>query len=124
MLELLHGDRRERVQLRPEVAQRTQQLVGAVLAEQRRGLDDDEGTAAERLRDVRDRREMQEASDRRDLVGDRVDPTPPRAQHFRSALEREEEDTGVDLAYGVELELQRGHDAERPTAAAKCPEQV
>src|SRR4051795_91415 len=117
MLELLHGDRRERVQLRAEVAQRTQQLVGAVLAEQRRGLDDDERAAAERLRNVRDRRELEEASDGRDLLGNAVDPAPPRAQHFGSALEREEEDTGIHLADGVELELQRGDDAERPAAA-------
>jgi hypothetical protein len=123
-LQLLRGDRREGVHSRTELTQRPQQLVGAVLPEQRRRLDDDERLAPHRLGDVRNRRELQEAANRRHLIRDGVDPAPPRAQHLGAPLQREEEDARVDLADRVERELERRDDAERAAAAAQSPEEV
>ena len=51
-------------------------------------------------------------------------PLAPRVQHLGGALAREEEDAGVDLRDRVELELERGDDAEVAAAAAERPEQL
>lgn len=119
----LDRNRRERVHGGPELPQRLQERVGGSFAEERGRLDDDEGSAAQRLRNVRDRRELQEASDGGDLVWHVLDPASPGTEHFRAALDREEQHTGVDLGDRVELELERGDDAER-AAATERPEEL
>ena len=106
---------------RPERAQRAQELVGRVLAQEGRCFDDDERSAAQRLGDVGDRRELQEPADRRDLIRHVFDPAPPCSQHLGSTLEREEQHAGVHLGNRIERELERRHDAERTTATSKRP---
>src|SRR5204863_360881 len=98
---------RREVAVRPSCIPRRQR----VLPEQRRRLDHGERLATEVLRERRDRRELQETTDRRDLVRHGVDPASPRAQHLGAAFEREEEDAGMDVRDRVERELERGHDA-------------
>ena len=94
------------------------------LAAEERGLDDDERLAAQELRQVRDRRELEHAADRRDLVRHAREPLVPRVQHLARALVREEQNAGVDLADRVQVELERGHDAEVAAAAAQRPEEL
>ena len=69
MLQILDGDRRERVQLRAEPAQGLQELRRLEVVHDHRRLDDDERATAKRLREGREGRELQEASDRGHLVG-------------------------------------------------------
>ena len=69
-------------------------------------------------------RELEHAADRRDLVGHARQPLVPRVQDLARALEREEQDAGVDLVDRVQLELDRRHDAEVAAAAAERPEEL
>ncbi len=87
-------------------------------------LDDDEGLAADRLRDLRDRRELEDAADGRHLVRQIVRPGAPRLQHLGRPVDREPEDPGVDLLEREEVELDRGDDPEGAAAAAERPEEV
>jgi hypothetical protein len=115
---------RERVHRRAELAQRLQQLGAFALVAEHDRLDDHELTAAKRLRDVRDGRELEDATNRRDLVRDGGRPGMPRVENLGGALPREEEDARVDLGNRVQLELERGDDPEVPAAAAKRPEEL
>ena len=96
-------NRRERVDSRAELPQRPEELVRCGLVEERCRLDDDERPAAERLRDVRDRRELQEATDRRHFVRHVLDPVAPSVQHFLGTLDREEEHARVHFRDRIEL---------------------
>ena len=116
-----HG---ERVHQRAEVAHGRHQPATLVLAA---GVDpphDGEGAAAQRLGQRRIGREVQDRRPRHELVGERRQQLPPRVQHVARALEREEQRARVELRVGVDLELDRGDDAEVAVAAAQRPEQV
>ena len=118
------GHGRERVDLGLEVAQRAEQLAPLRLVAEERGLDDDELPAAERLGHLRDRRDLEHAADRRDLLRRVLRPLGPGAEHLGRALDRPDEPAGVRLGDRVERDLDRGDDAEAAAAAAERPEQV
>jgi hypothetical protein len=80
------------------------------------GLDHDELASADRLGDLLERRELKDAPNRGDLVGNRARPLEPGVQHLGRALPREEEDAGVDVRDRVQLDLERGDDAEAAAA--------
>ena len=67
---------------------------------------------------------MEDAPERGDLLRDRLHPLAPGVEDLARALDREEEDAGIQLGRLVELQLDRGHDPEAPPAAADGPEQV
>ena len=123
--QLLDGDRRDRVHDRAERAQRLEQAlaVGVLVAGPDR-LDDHERLAADGLRDLRDRRELEDAADRGHLVRQVVRPGAPRLQDLGRPVDREPEDAGVDLRDREEVELDRRDDPEGAAAAAERPEQV
>ena len=126
-VELRDPDRRhhrEGVDRRPERAQRLEQLRALVLAAHVHGLDDDELLTTEEVRQLRERRELEDPAHRGDLVRHRPRPVEPRVQHLGRALPGEEEDARVDLRDLVELHLDRRHDAEVAAAAPKRPEEL
>jgi hypothetical protein len=84
------------------------------------GLDEGETAASQGLGDVGDRREVQDPADRRDRVGEGLDPVAPGVLHLACPLDRPEHRAGVELGRLVEHDLDRYHDAE--VAAAKDDE--
>ena len=87
------GHRRDRVHRRPERAQRREQRVGLGRVAEVDRLDDDERLAAQRLGDLRDRREVEDAPDRRHLVGHAAaSQLAPGVQHLAAALDRAPQD--------------------------------
>ena len=118
------GRRREGVHRGAQRAQRREQLRRGRLVAEVGHLDDDERLPAQRLGDVLERREVQDAPDRGGLVGHRAHPLAPGAQDLGGALDGEGEHPGVELVDRVELELDGGDDAEVAAAAAHGPEEV
>ena len=118
------GDGREGVDLRLEGEQRGEELAARGLVPLVRGLHDHDLAAAEDLRDVRDRRELEHAPDGGDLLGDVARPLGPGAEHLAGALHRPDQPAGVRLGDGVEGDLDLGDDAEAAAAAPERPEEV
>ena len=108
----------------PRSRTRPQEVAAVGLgAEVGRHHDRERAAAGERGH-VRDRREVDDRRPRHQLVGQRRQQRAPRPQHLGRALDREEHGAGVQLVDGIDLELDRGHDAEVAAAAAQRPEQV
>ena len=99
------------VELRLERAQRRQDVGVA----EDRGLDDHERRAAGRVDDP---------AQRRDLLRHGRGPVAPGGEDLLGALDRPHQRAALQLLDGIELELDRGHDAELPAAAAQRPEQL
>ena len=118
------GHRRERVDLGLEVEERAQELAPRCLVAEVRGLDDHDLAAAERRRHLRDRRKLQQATDRGHLLGDGARPVGPRGEHLARAVHRPDEPAGERLGDGVERDLDRRDDAEAAAAAPERPEEV
>ena len=89
------------------------------------GLDDHERLAPQGLRDHRDRREVQEPSDGRQVVGRiGVRQVAPGGQDLAGALDRVPEQARVRLGDREELQLDRRDNAEAAAAAAQRSEDV
>ncbi len=117
-------DGSERVHRRVEGSQLLRELDAFALGAREDRLDDHEAVPAERLGHVRDRREVQDAADRGDGIGQRLGPVAPGLKHLTGPLDRPEHRAGVQFWLLVERDLERGHDAEVAAAAANGPEQV
>ena len=115
---------REGVDLGTELAQRPDQLGAARLVALVDDLDHGERASAQRLGDVGQRRQAQDACRRGGGVGGGVGPAAVAVENVGAALDREDEPAGVDLGERVEVELDRGDHAEAPAAAAQRPEHV
>ena len=116
---------RERVALGPEVAQRPQQRAALGLA--RRGTPPSRRRTSARGRTPARRGAAGSGcSDAHDMSssGSVGQQRAPGVQHLGRALEREEHRARVELVDRVDVELDRGHDAEVAAAAAQRPEQV
>jgi len=74
---------RERVHRGAERAERLEELDALALVPEHDGLDDREAAAPQRLRDLRDRRELEDPADRGHLVRHGRRPGVPRVQHLR-----------------------------------------
>ncbi|MBA2298874.1 MAG: hypothetical protein H0W14_12655, partial [Actinobacteria bacterium] len=122
--ELLHGDGGDRVHNRIQAAERSEQALTLCFLAQPDRLDDDERLATNRLRDLRDRGELEDPPHRGHLVRQVGRPGAPDLQDLCGPLDREPEDPRVDLLDREEVELDRGHDREGPAAAAERPEEV
>jgi hypothetical protein len=116
-----HG---ERVPLRAELAQRPQQRGALGGASEEGGHHDRVRAPAREGRHVGDGREVQQRGPRHELVRELVPHGVPGVQHLVGALESEEVRAGVQLVDLDDAELDGGHDAEVPAAAAQCPEQL
>ena len=117
-----HG--REGVHRGAELAQRRYERGTLARRSREHGFDDDEAVTAQRLGDVRERREVQDSAEGGDRVGNVLDPLAPGIQHLACALDRPEHRAGVEVGGLEELELERGDDPEVPAAAAHGPEEV
>ena len=122
--ERARGHDPEGVDLGLELEQRAQQLAARPLVAEVGRLDDDHLAAAEHLGHLRDRRDLEQPAERRHVLGRVARPLGPRAEHLAGALHRPDQPPGERLGDGVERDLELGHDAEAPTAAAKRPEEV
>src|SRR5919107_2711054 len=80
--------------------------------------------AAKVGRDLRDGREVQEHYRRGHLIGKRLNPARVVLQHLGGPLDGVVDVAAVDVGYGVEGELERGHDPEVAPAALYAPEEV
>jgi hypothetical protein len=116
--------RAERVHLGLERAQRGEQLRGGGLVAEVGAVDRHEGAAGEELGDVRQRRDLDQARARADLVGRGAGPLDPGLEDLGAALPRPQHHPGVDRRVRVQLDLDGGHDAVVAAAAAQRPEQV
>ncbi len=117
-------DRRERVELGTETAQRPQQLASGRLAAEEHGLDDDELPATKRLGHLRDGRDLEQPGDGRHLLGGVLRPLSPGAEHLGRTVDRPDQPPRVRLRERVEGDLELGHDPEAAAAAAQRPEQL
>src|ERR1700722_2486286 len=117
-------DGRDRVDLGSQLSERTQMYGRVCFAAQVGDFNRHERPAAKRLRDVGQRRQVQEAAARGQLCGAGAGPGTPCVEYRLGLLHGPEQRPGVDLGDGKELELQCGHDAEGAPAAAHSPEQV
>ena len=124
VLERRRRHAREGVDHRPELAQRPDKRGALALRPREDRLDDGEAAAAKRLGDLGHRREMQDPADRGDLIRHRLGPVAPGPQHLARLLGWPEHGTGVQLGGLVQLELDRGHDAETAAAPANGPEKI
>ena len=82
------------------------------------------GAAPERLGYVGDVGELDQRGPRHHLLGQVRRDRVPRREDLGGPLVREEHRAGVQLGDRVDLELDRGDDAEVAVAAAQRPEQV
>ena len=88
-------------------------------------VDHHDRAAADRLRDLRQRRQLHDPERGRDVVGRVGGPLRRRPCSTRSASRPvPDHEAGVDLGQRVEAELERGDDAEVAAAAAQRPEQL
>ncbi len=118
------GTGAERVDLGTERAERRQDLVRLVVVAEHGAVDDDDLAAAEELRDVRQRRDLQHPGRRADRVRGRLRPLDVRGQDLLRPLPRPDHHPGDELLDLVERDLHRDDDAEASTAAAQRPEQL
>jgi hypothetical protein len=116
--------RGDSVDLRAQCAQGPQQGGAGVLVAEHGRLDGHELPAPERLREVREGRDLQEPPDRGHLVGQGGEPLPPCLQDLPGALPWPGQPAGVQLGDRVEPEFQRGDHAEAAAAAPQRPEQL
>ena len=116
--------RGERGDLGAEREQRRDELAAGCLVAHVRDLDDDQVAAAQELGDLLDRRELEDAADRGDLVGRRLGPVAPGGEHVAGLLPRPDQPAGEDLVQREQLELDRRDDAEVAAASAQREEQV
>jgi len=89
-----------------------------------RPLDQREGLPAQEVRKLGERRQVEHASDRGQLLGHPGRLLRPAMEYLRGALQREEQRPRVDLADRQELELDGCDRPEAAAAAAQGPEQV
>ena len=101
-----------------------QELASWLLAAQVGGLDDNQLSPTNGLRNDRQRRDLEDPRPRGHLVGETRDPLAPRVEHLSRPLPWPRQHPGVQLGYRVQLELQRRHNAEVPAAPTQRPEDV
>ena len=87
-------------------------------------VDDDDLAAAEELRDLRQRRDLQHPGRGADRVRRRLRPLDVAREHLRRPLPGPDHHPGDELVDRVERDLHRDDDAEAAAAAAQRPEQV
>ncbi len=114
----------EGVDLRAEPAQQAEDRAGLGVAAEHRPVDDDERPAAQRLRDRRQRREVEEAERRRDGVRCLGRPVGPATQHALGLVAVPDEHAGIRRLDRVEPELEGRDDAEAAAATAQRPEEL
>ena len=90
----------------------------------RRAVDHHDLAAAQERRQRRVRRQLHDPQRGRHAVGRVLRPRRPGREHALGLGPVPEHEAGVDLAQRVELELERGDDAEVAAAAAQRPEQL
>ena len=95
-----------------------------ILAAEHGAVDDDHLPAAQDLGDVRQRRDLQQAGGRADLVRRRPRPLGVVRQDLLGALPRPDHHPGHELVDGIEGDLDRDDDAEAAAPAAQRPEEV
>ena len=117
-------NRRERVDLRAELAQRRDQLGAAVLVAEVGHFEDHHLAAAHHLGDLLEGRELHDPPDRGRLFRRRRQPLSPGFEHLRGPLPRERKHPGVEGVDRVEVELDCGDRGEAAAAAAQRPEEV
>ncbi len=120
----LPRSRRTRVELGAELAQRPQQLAADIRPAEVGGLNDDKLTTADGLGDIGQRRDLKYPRPGAHLVRQARHPVAPRVEDVRRPLPRPGQHAGIKLWHGVHLQLQRGHNAEVPAAAAQRPEEL
>jgi hypothetical protein len=92
------GDRRERVDFWPEFAQRRDQSRAVCLIPDVARFDHDERPPPQRLGDLGQRRNVEHASNRADLVRQLLTcPCSPRLEHLTGSLRRKQQRTGEDI---------------------------
>ena len=117
-------DGAERVELGLELAKRRQDLGRLLLGSEHGPVDDDEPASAERLGNVGQRRDLQQASRGGHLVGRRLCPLDVAAEHVGCLLPGPDEHPGDEGVDAVEGDLDRDDDAEAAAAAAQRPEEI
>jgi len=100
-------DGRERVDVRLERPKRRDELGALGLVADVDRLDDHDRAAAEGFRNVGERRDVEQAADRGDLVRHRLRPLPPSRQDLVRTLDRPDQPTGVDLGDRIQAEVDR-----------------
>jgi hypothetical protein len=98
-------------------------MAGRVVAEEG-AHQNGEGAAAHVLGNGGQVWELPDAGPGHQLLGQRGQELGPGVPELGRALERKEQRAGVDLLHGVDVELDRRHDAEVAPAATQRPEQV
>ena len=107
-----------------DLTQRPHQLLALGQVTDERAGHVDERLAAQRLGQLRNRRQREKAQLSRHLVGRARKPLAIRVGDLGAHLDRPGDHARIDLGHRVELDLERRHDAERPAAAAQGEEEV